>query len=281
MELKNSFDGPGRSHSDGRAREFFDHQAATFERRAGLPEVFAPRIAQAVLEIGEASAGDLIVELGPGTGQIGRWFHERARYVGIDLSMGMLREFRARLDVELNRIALIHADAQSVWPLAAGSARIVFSSRAVHLLNEQHVARELFRVSQANGATLIIGRVHREPQSVRSRMAREMNRLMRLRGFEGRGGEGRNRKLLEACSHLGARILEPVEVASWLVAASPKGSLDSWRSLSSLGGRDVPAHVRVEILAELESWAGKEFGSLDRESESVETYVLYPVRCVR
>ncbi|HEX8746602.1 MAG TPA: class I SAM-dependent methyltransferase, partial [Pyrinomonadaceae bacterium] len=255
-------------------------QAATFERRAGLPQVFAHRIAQAVLEIGEARAGDLIVELGPGTGQIGRWFHERARYVGIDLSIGMLWEFRARLDGELNRTALIHADAQSVWPVAAGSVRLVFSSRAVHLLNEQHVAREMLRVSHANGAMLIVGRVHREPQSVRSRMAREMNRLMRRRGFEGRGGLGRNRRLFEACSRLGAKILEPVEVASWVVAASPQASLDSWRSLSSLGGIDVPGRAREEILAELESWAGREFGALDRESESVETYVLYPVRCV-
>jgi hypothetical protein len=78
---------------------------------------------------------------------------------------------------------------------------------------------------------------------------------------------------------LGAKILEPVEVASWVVAASPQASLDSWRSLSSLGGLDVPASVREQILAELESWAGKEFGALDRESESLETYMLYPVRC--
>ncbi|HYO91591.1 MAG TPA: class I SAM-dependent methyltransferase [Pyrinomonadaceae bacterium] len=281
MELKNSFEDAGRArvNPEGRVREFFDHQAATFERRAGLPEEFAAEIARAVVEIGEAHAGDLVVELGPGTGQIGRRFSAAVRYVGLDLSIGMLKEFRARLDAEAAGVALIHADAQSAWPLAEGSARVVFSSRAVHLLDEEHVAREMFRVSQPEGATLIIGRVRREPQSVRSRMAREMNRLMRLRGFEGRGGEGRSRKLLEACSSRGAKILEAVEVASWTVSASPQASLDSWRSLSSLGGIDVPAHTREEILAELESWAAKEFGALDRESESLETYTLCPIRC--
>ncbi|HKS28353.1 MAG TPA: class I SAM-dependent methyltransferase [Pyrinomonadaceae bacterium] len=256
----------------------FDYQAHNFERRAGLPEELAPLIARAVMKIGEARAGDLVVELGPGTGQIGRWFGAHLRYVGIDLSIGMLREFRAHLNGEVEGMALIQADAQSTWPLAAGTARVVFSSRAAHLLQEEHVARELLRVSNADGATFIIGRVRRERESVRARMAREMNRLMRLRGFEGRGGEGRNRELLDASARLGARALEPVEVASWTVRASPQGSLDSWRSIASLGGVDVPARVREEILAELEGWAALAFGSLDRESESLETYTLYPVK---
>jgi hypothetical protein len=68
-------------------------------------------------------------------------------------------------------------------------------------------------------------------------------------------------------------------VARWTTTASPQWSLDSWRSLVSLGGVNVPAHVRDEILLELEGWAKKEFGSLDREFESEETYVLYPLRC--
>jgi hypothetical protein len=232
-----------------------------------------------VIEIGGAGAGDLVVELGPGTGQIGRWFGAGVRYVGLDLSGGMLREFRARLGDEPVERALVRADAQGSWPIADASARVVFSSRAVHLLDQEHVAREMFRVAARDRATLVVGRVRREPQSMRARMAREMNERLRAKGFEGRGGERQNRKLFEACSRRGAKILEPLMVARWTVSASPQASLDSWRSLVSLGGINVSSEVRNEILTELESWAVKEFGALDREFESEETYVLYPLRC--
>jgi ubiquinone/menaquinone biosynthesis C-methylase UbiE len=287
MKLKNIDQSRERTTSaaaaagyDKPVQEFFDHQAHTFERRAGLPEVFARRIAQAVMEIGEAGAGDLIVELGPGTGQIGRWFGQPARYAGLDLSGGMLREFRARLGAQMGARALIHTDAQASWPIADASARVVFSSRAVHLLDAEHVARELLRVAAPGGAMLIIGRVRREPQSIRARMAREMNERMRRHGFEGRAGDRQTRRLFEACARRGAKILEPVTVARWSTTASPQSSLDSWRSLVSLGGISIPAHARDEILLELEGWAVREFGPLEREFESEETYVLHPLRCI-
>ncbi|HEV7844570.1 MAG TPA: class I SAM-dependent methyltransferase [Pyrinomonadaceae bacterium] len=280
--MKNRDESSERSPAnfEGRVPEFFDHQAATFERRAGLPEIYCREIARAVIEIGEAGAGDLVVELGPGTGQIGRWFGAGVRYVGLDLSVGMLREFRARLGDEQVERVLVRSDAQGNWPIADASAHVVFSSRAIHLLDQEHVAREMFRVAAREGAMLIIGRVRREPQSMRARMAREMNERLRARGFEGRGGERQNRKLFEACSRHGAKILEPVTVARWTVSTSPQVSLDSWRSLVSLGGINVPSKVRDEILTELEGWARKEVGALNREFESEETYLLYPLRCV-
>lgn len=258
-------------------REFFDHQAATFERRAGLPEEHCREIAEGVLKIGEARANDLVVELGAGTGQIGRWFGEHVRYVGLDLSQGMLREFRARTDEDRKACLLVRADAQARWPIADASARIVFASRAVHLLDEEHVAREVLRVGAPGGAMLVIGRVRRDAQSMRARMAREMNKRLLGRGYEGRGSEKQNRKLFEACRRLGAEVLDPKTVASWRVSASPRQSLDSWRSLVSLGGVGVPAAVREEILNELESWAEGEFGSLDREFQEEEAYLLYSV----
>jgi hypothetical protein len=267
------------NNAEGRVQEFFDHQAATFEKRAGLPADCCRDIARAVMYIGETRKDDLLLELGPGTGQIGRWFEERVRYVGLDLSEGMLREFRAHLYKQgMKRRALVRADGQSTWPVADGCARVIFSSRAAHLLEQEHVAQEFFRVASNERATLIIGRVRREPQSTRARMAREMNERLRGHGLEGRGGEVQSRKLFEACRHRGAEILEPSTVARWTVSASPQQSLDSWRSLRSLGGINVSAPAREEILKELESWARTEFGSLEREHESEETYVLYPLR---
>jgi hypothetical protein len=258
--------------------ELFDGQAGLFERRAGLPEACCRAIAKKVIEIGEVKPGDLIVEIGSGTGQLGQWFEAPVRYAGFDLSAGMLKECSRRLHSELSRRVLIQADANASWPLADGVARVIFSSRAMHLLQQEHVALEIFRVASSTGATLILGRVERKPESVRARMAKEMNERLRRHGFVGRRGERQNRKLFELCCRRGAVALEPVVVAQWRILASPRQSLDSWHSLAGLGGLPVPAPTRAEILRELEGWAEEVFGGLDQEFESEETYVLKSLR---
>lgn len=258
--------------------ELFDGQAAIFEQRAGLPVDDCRAIARAVLEIGQVGAGDLLIEIGPGTGQIGQWFEGSLRYVGLDLSAGMLSEFRRHLDGKLNHRLLVRSDANARWPLADGVARAIFSSRAIHLLDQEHVTGEVFRTAAATGARFIVGRVERQAESVRARMAREMNERLRRHGFEGRGGERQTRLLFESFRRRGAEILEPLRAARWRVSASPRHSLDSWRCLKGLGGAPVPDETRMRILTELEGWAKEVFGGLDKPIESEETYVLKPVR---
>jgi hypothetical protein len=76
----------------------FDSQAATFDQRAGLSEPHCQAIAQAVLRLAEARHGDLVFEVGAGTGILGTWFVRSAlRYVGLDLSQRMLASFHRRL----------------------------------------------------------------------------------------------------------------------------------------------------------------------------------------
>lgn len=265
------------ANSEQRKRQLFD-DPARFERRAGLPEDYCRRIASAVIEIGEASVGDLIVEVGPGAGQVGQWLTAPVRYVGLDLSAEMLAEFQQRSsDTSGNRV-LVRADANQCWPLSDKVARVVFSSRALHLLNHEHVASEVSRIAAPTGATLIIARVERDSGSMRARMAREMHERLRRHGYEGRRAERHNPKLFELFRQRGASMLEPVTIAKWKVSASPRHSLDSWRSLTGLGGVSLPAAIQNEILMELEAWAIEMFGGLDQQFESEETYVLRPLR---
>ena len=283
MESTNSSQDRERSpasRNNTRAPELFDAQAAMFEQRAGLPTDYCESIASAVLEIAEIRPGDTIIEVGPGTGQIGQWLaREDIRYVGLDLSAGMLDEFHRRLSNAAGLRAIIRADANQSWPVTSGAARAIFSSRAIHLLDHEHVASEVTRVAdRLGGATLIIGRVEREQESTRALMAREMNERLRRHGIEGRGGAGQKRKLFDALQRRGAERLEPVVVARWKVSACPRGSINSWRSLASLGGMPVADDVRDQILTELEDWAKGVFGGLDQQLESEETYVLSPLR---
>lgn len=266
---------PGSSRADS-SPELFDGQAGTFDRRTGLPDVCCRAVAQRIVELDAAHAGGLVVEVGCGTGQIGQWVTGPASYVGFDLSLNMLREFQRRLG--LSPAPLVQADANATWPFADGAAAVIFSSRAVHLLEPAHVAAEIFRLASTDGATVILGRVERTPGSVKERMAQEMNERLRRRGLKGRRGQRRNRRLFESCERLGAEILEPVPVATWKSASSPRQSLDSWRSLKGLGGLSVSAQTRADVLDELEVWAAEAFGGLERESELEETYVLSPLR---
>jgi ubiquinone/menaquinone biosynthesis C-methylase UbiE len=256
--------------------ELFDDQATAFEQRAGLPAHYCCDIANSVIEIGQVRPGDLIVEIGPGTGQIAEWFQQTSAYIGFDLSNGMLRESQRRLGH--NAGTLIQADANASWPLASRSARAIFSSRALHLLDQEHVADEVFRLASADGATLVLGRVQRDRESVRARMAREMINRLRRHGFEGRRGERENQKLVDSCCRLGAEDLGLRQVVRWTVSTNPRQSVESWRCLSGLGGVKVPAQTRDAILDEMEEWAKQEFGGLDREIESEETYVLRSLR---
>jgi SAM-dependent methyltransferase len=250
----------------------FDAQAAEFDRRVGLPEEDCRGIAAAVLSLAGVGHGDRMVEIGAGTGMMGRWFLDHpVRYVGLDLSRGMLEVFRRRAP----GAPLAQADGARPWPFPDGSVRAVFSSRAIHLLPLEHVVNELFRVGQP-GAALVLGWVEREPESVKARMSREMQRRLRERGFPARSAG--SRRVLQACRERGATDLPKTVVVRWPVRHTARQSLGDWRSKEGLGGIVLPPGVQEEVLNELETWAVEAFGGLDAALETEDAYVLEGVR---
>src|SRR6266850_1844431 len=94
-------------HPGNPSWELFDDQAPVFERRAGLPNESCPAIAKAIIEVGDVGRDDLIVEVGPGTGQVGQWLAASARYAAFDLSAGMLKEFQRRATQGSEKCALL------------------------------------------------------------------------------------------------------------------------------------------------------------------------------
>ncbi|MES1240410.1 MAG: class I SAM-dependent methyltransferase [Acidobacteriota bacterium] len=250
----------------------FDGQAAEFDRRAGLPEEDCRGIAAAVLSLTGVNEGDRVVEIGAGTGIMGRWFLDHpVRYTGLDLSLDMLGVFRRRAA----GARLVQANGADRWPFPDGSVSAVFSSRAIHLLPLDHVVEELFRVGLP-GAALVLGWVEREPESVKARMSREMQRRLRERGFPARTAG--SRRVLQACREQGAGDLPKTVVARWPARHTARQSLDDWRSKEGLGGLVLPPGVQEEVLTELETWAVEAFGGLDAARETEDAYVLEGAR---
>jgi len=258
-------------HVPGRRRHAeFDHQAATFEQRAGLPAGVCHAVARQAATIAGLAAGDLVLELGAGTGTIGRFLAAPpARYLGIDRSLGMLLEATGG---ELATRAC--ADASSAWPVADHSVRLVFASRAIHLLASERVRRETLRVAHPRGAVLLIGRVARPRASARQRMVVELRRRLRAHGFETRGGNAREARLLDRLSSEGARAIPRQEIAAWTVHRPPAQTLAIWRAKPGLGGVDPDPRTRRAVLDAVEHWARRNLGDLAQPVEEREVYVL-------
>lgn len=238
----------------------------------GLPEADCRAIAAAVVRLAQAGPGGRVLEIGAGTGMIGRWFLDLpVRYAGLDLSRGMLAVFRRRSP----GAGLVQADAARPWPFPDGSLRAVFSSRAIHLLPLDLVVEELLRIA-APGAACILGWIERRPESIKARMSREMRRRLRERGFQAHSAG--SRRVLQALRERGAADLDKVVVASWPARHTPRQSLDDWRSKQGLGGIVLPPGVQEEVLDELEAWAAEAFGGLDAVLETEDAYVLEGAR---
>ena len=105
-----------------------------------------------------------------------------------------------------------------------------------------------------------------------------MRRILRKRGFVGRDGEVSHHQIIEVCGERGARVLEPVVVARWIVTNTPAQSFCSWEQKPGLAGLDPPAEVKQEVLEQLQAWSETTFGSIHTEVQSEECYILEGVR---
>jgi ubiquinone/menaquinone biosynthesis C-methylase UbiE len=260
-------------------RVSFDEQAGeVFDTRAGFPAGVAERIAEALLGYAGVGPGDLIVEIGAGTGLIGRFLaRPPAHYLGLDRSQPMLDSFAPRLPAG-GRASLRCADADQPWPVAAGTARVVFGSRVFQLLDPHHLIQEAFRVGCADRAVLVQGRLERTADSPKVLLRRQLHQLLRARGLTPRPAGRLLQRLLEQAAEAGGAVLPPVTVASWPHQVKPGDVLDEWRQKYSMGGVTPPAPVAAAILDELAAWVAGTFGEPAETVATEESYVLEGVQ---
>jgi SAM-dependent methyltransferase len=258
------------------ATSAFDEQARSYDERAGIPATAAAAVARGIVDAAGACAGDLVVELGAGTGEIGiHLLGLPVRYVGLDASAAMLEVFRAR--AAGSGPGLIVADCDRPWPLPDGSATVVFASRVIHLLRPDHVVRETMRTS-IPGGMLILGRVVRDRDGMTERLRLQRLALLEAAGVSARQGEAGTRRIIEDFRNLGGESLGRQIVAEWTSVTTPGEIIADWESRSRWGAVMLDQSSRASMLDELRVWARREFGDLDRPETFPSRYAIDIIR---
>jgi ubiquinone/menaquinone biosynthesis C-methylase UbiE len=261
---------------------WFDGQADCFDDRAGLEPAVGRKIAQAVLELSGSTAGDVILDVGAGTGAIGVHFATLSgRYLGLDLSQRMLQVFREKLGPLPRHMLLVRADSDHAWPIRDHALAVVFASRTAHHLQMQHFIREVVRTCRPGGY-LILGQVTRDADSLPSRLQRYKRALLAEHGTHTRSGSQAIQRIVDACCTQGATALEQTTVARWTRTTTPRQLLAAWEGKpllnSRVSGNAMSPDQRTAIVNALTDSARHEFGDLDRPHEFSEAYTLQGVR---
>lgn len=237
----------------------YDAKAFSFDRHRMLPEGIPEAIRAAILAHISASRPRLL-DLGAGTGRIG-WAFAAAGddYVGIDLSLGMLREFMRRTgERDIDAPPLVQADGEHMpFPDATFDGVML-----IQVFGGMHgwlrLLAEARRVLRTTGA-LIVGQSVAPAGGIDARMKQHLASLLDEIGVRPDRTNARSDVLrwLESNAAGGNRMV----ATAWTVERTPRGFLDRHRTGARFSVLPLPA--KDDALRKLGTWATKTFGSLD------------------
>jgi ubiquinone/menaquinone biosynthesis C-methylase UbiE len=248
----------------------FDAAAPTYDAHRGLPGRAVEAIRGAVLDALGAVSRPRLLDLGAGSGRIGRAFVTAGDdYVGVDLSLGMLRQFARRGDTGGRSPRLAHADGERL-PFADATFDAVLLIQVFGGLDEwRPFVGEARRVLRPSG-TLVLGRTAMPEDGVDGRMKERLDAILADMAVvhEKKNTREHVQRWLGSTARGGA----PVAAAAWEAERTPRGFLERHRT----GARFslLPEPIKDEALSRLAAWALTEFGSLDAGSTERHTFEL-------
>lgn len=247
----------------------FDAAAPTYDAYRALPDDVVQAVRAAALD---AVLGDRprILDLGAGSGRVGRAFVAAGDdYAGVDLSLGMLRQFSRRTDVGGHRPRLAQADGERL-PFADGAFDAVLLVQVFGGLEDwRRFLGEARRVLRPAGA-LILGRGVLPDDGVDARMKERLDAVLAEMGVD----HGKKNTREHAQRWLGStgRGGDPRVVATWDGERTPRRFIERHRTGARFS--QLPEPVKDESMRRLAAWAADEWGSLDAASTERHTFEL-------
>jgi demethylmenaquinone methyltransferase/2-methoxy-6-polyprenyl-1,4-benzoquinol methylase len=225
-----------------------------------LPDGVPEAIRAAVLEAVDASSPRLL-DLGAGTGRIGIPFiAARDDYVGVDLSFGMLSEFKRRAGSSAHAPRLVQADGERLPFADASFDAIMLVQVFGGMRGWRRLLAEVRRVLRGAGV-LVLGRAVAPPDGLDARMKAQLALLLDEIGAPAKRTNTRQ----DAQGWLdqearGTRLV----AATWTARRTPRGFIERHRTGARFSA--LPAPVKDEAMRRFAAWAATAFGSLDAAS---------------
>lgn len=238
----------------------YDHVAPAFDQHRALPAKAAAAVRKTVLSAIDAASSPRLLDLGAGTGRIGRAFVDAGDdYCGVDLSFGMLREFTSHAARERNSTPrLVQADGERL-PFAEATFDAVMLIQVIGAARDwRRLLAEARRVLRPDGALIVAHTVMPE-DGLDEQMKR---RLAALLAEVGASSYHINlRRDVQRRLDLAAGRETRVVAAEWDAARTPRAFIERQRSGARFSV--LPEMAKDAALRRLSAWAVEEFGSLD------------------
>lgn len=246
----------------------FDRNAASFERHRAMPSSVLEAIRKTVWECTGLKPSARVLDLGAGSGRIGRVFVDaNDAYVGVDFSLQMLREFRARNSAA----CLIQADGGQL-PFPNASFDLVM---LMQVLSGTHNWRDLLsetvRVVAPRGS-IVVGHTVTPPTGIDARMKSQLSLILYEMGVASDSSGKSRQKSLDWLQTATSTSMQAT-AASWMVKRTPREFLD--RHSSGARFLKLPPDVQTEALQKLSAWAAETFVSLDEASSETHIFELH------
>jgi ubiquinone/menaquinone biosynthesis C-methylase UbiE len=245
----------------------FDAVASSFEHFRILPDGVSQSIRDSILTASHVPLQTRILDLGAGTGRIGRVFVEAGDfYVGVDSSFAMLREFQA----STKKALLIQADGGQL-PFREGAFDVVL---LMHVLSGtgdwQAVLHEVCRVCNSGGI-VAIGHTKNSESGTNTQLKQQLKRILEQMGIAWRRPQESYRQSLDWLKAATTRHSHS-QAASWNVKVTAQEFISRHRSAARFAA--LPLTVQEEALENLSLWAEKTFGSLNKEFDERRSFDL-------
>ncbi|HEY6346007.1 MAG TPA: class I SAM-dependent methyltransferase [Bryobacteraceae bacterium] len=250
----------------------FDALASNFDQYRDWPASVREAIRAAVWRATESSQAARILDLGAGTGRIGRAFVTAGnRYIGIDSSLEMLRQFQRQAGQSSSRTPILVQALGEQLPFPDATIDVVL---LMHVLsaagNWGRLLQDACRVARPGGA-VIVGQASGSETGVDARMKGQMAMILSALGHAEDSPRRRQENSLKSLEAASARCSRVV-ATTWEVERSPRMFLERHRTGHRFA--KLPITVQNEVLAQLGAWAESAFGSIDRMSQELYRFEL-------